>query len=218
MDEQGAGDAGVKAAFDLDLPLALWFYEEFIRKPHEEKRVLRQHFGFAGGRPGSSEDWELFAAILLKSGRNAASRYGHDLTGAEVKSARVGSSFEYQYHLNTGLAKLDAEHSIEHVFVSYDEDSLTVRVVSGVALQALFQAWREPLLKNYDAADSNRRQRFRKSIPYGVVAREGQVLLRLQKGQVVGPAPPTPEARAEAQARGQALLATVASEEPDPAS
>lgn len=103
----------------LELPLALWFYDEFIRKPYEQKRHLRQQFGFNEGRPGSSEDWELFAAILLRSGKNAGSKYGHDLLSTEVKSARIGSSFEYQYHLNTGLAKLDAEPTIDHLFVSY---------------------------------------------------------------------------------------------------
>ena len=191
----------------LDLPLALWFYEQFIRQLHEQKRHLRQHFGFAAGRPGTSDDWELFAAILLRSGRNTASKYGHDLTAAEVKSARVGSSFEYQYHLNTGVAKLNAEHTVDHVFVSYDDDGVTVRLVPGAALQPLFESWRAPLLSNYDSANPNRRQRFRKNVPYGLAVREGSVLVQIVEGRLTVPAEPTPQEREQARLRGQALLA-----------
>lgn len=191
---------------DFDLPLALWFYEEFIYKVHEQKKALRQHFGFSEGRLGSSEDWELFAAILLKSGRNPQSRYGHDLAGAEVKSAGLGSSFEYQYHLNTGIAKLDAEHTIDHIFVSYTDSSMIVRLVVGTALQPIFASWRAPLLANYDAANPSRRQRFRKNIPYGVVVREGRVLLHVQNGVLVEPNAPTPQEQVEARERGLALL------------
>lgn len=200
----------------LDLPLALWFYTTFIQQPYVQKRHLRRHFGFGGGRPGSSEDWELFAAILLRTGRNAASRYGHDLAAAEVKSARVGSSFEYQYHLNTGVAKLDAEHTIDHVFVSYDDSGVIVRLLAGAALRPIFESWRAPLLSNYDAGNPSRRQRFRKNIPYGMVAREGCVLLHLQDGQLIQPLPPTPLEQAEARARGEALLPRLPA--PDPAS
>lgn len=207
----------------LDISLALWFYEEFIATPHRQKRHLRRVYGFSGGRPSSSEDWELFAAILLKSSKNAETRYGHDLAAAEVKSARVGSSFEYQYHLNTGVAKLDAERTIDHVFVSYDDHSVTVRLIPGQTLQLIpgqtlqpiFESWREGLLSNYDATNPNRRQRFRKNIPYGVVMREGQILLRLEDGQLTQPALPTPQEQAQARARGEALLVSRA---PDPAS
>lgn len=203
------------SGLDLDFPLALWFYEEFIARPHQQKRAIRQAYGFSEGRPGSSEDWELFAAILLKSSKNTKTRYGHDLAAAEVKSARVGSSFEYQYHLNTGVAKLDAEHTIDHVFVSYDDHSVTVRLVSGAALKALFESWRESLLSNYDASNLNRRQRFRKNIPYGMVVREGQILLRIEDGQLTQPAPPTMQEQAQARVRGEALTVP---QVPDPAS
>ena len=201
-------------SLELDIPLALWFYEEFIARPHQQKRAIRQAYGFSEGRPGSSEDWELFAAILLKSSKNAETKYGHDLVAAEVKSARVGSSFEYQYHLNTGVAKLDAEHTIDHVFVSYDESSVTVRLISGQILQPIFESWREGLLSNYDASNPSRRQRFRKNIPHGVVIREGQILLRLEGDQLTQPLPPTPLEREQAWVRGAALLGLPA---PDPA-
>ncbi|GAA4006422.1 hypothetical protein GCM10022631_17320 [Deinococcus rubellus] len=143
---------------------------------------------------------------MLKSSKNTETKYGHDLAAAEVKSARVGSSFEYQYHLNTGVAKLDAEHTIAHVFVSYDDNTVTVRLVSGAALKPLFESWREGLLSNYDANNLNRRQRFRKNIPYGVVVREGQILLCLEDGQLTQPVPPTVQEQAQARARGEALL------------
>lgn len=192
---------------ELDLPLALWFYNEYIRKPYEQKRPLRRQFGFSEGRPGTSDDWELFAAILLRSGRNAGSRYGHDLAEAEVKSARVGSAFEYQYHLNTGTAKLDAEHTIDHIFVSYDDGGVTVRRVHGEVLREIFESWREPLLNNYDATNPARRQRFRRNITYGTVVRQGTVLLQIQDGVLLTPTAPTPQALAKAQARGEALVA-----------
>lgn len=136
----------------------------------------------------------------------AETKYGHDLAAAEVKSARVGSSFEYQYHLKTGVAKLDAEHTIDHVFVSYDDNSITVRLVSGAALKPISESWREGLMSNYDANNPNRRQRFRKNISHGTVMREGQILLRLEDGQLTQPAPPTLQELAQARARGEALL------------
>lgn len=142
----------------------------------------------------------------MRSGRNTASLYGHDLAEAEVKSARVGSSFEYQYHLNTGLAKLDAEHTIDHVFISYDDDGVILRRVKGEALKDVFASWRAPLLANYEPDNPARRQRFRRNVTYARVVREGEILLHIRNGELVTPDAPTPQEQAEAQARGEALI------------
>ena len=53
--------------------------------------------------------WELFGSIL--TGKKGTAGYGADLDGIEIKSAIAGSSFEYQYHLHTGLAKLKEDQT-----------------------------------------------------------------------------------------------------------
>ena len=48
-----------------------------------------------------SSDWEVFASMLVKDlGRKFGA--GIDLANYEVKSAKQGASYEYQYHKNTG--------------------------------------------------------------------------------------------------------------------
>ena len=84
----------------LEVEGAMRFYLEYILGPVQDKEDVRREYGFSGGALVSPNDWELFAAILIRQ-RKSMERYGHDLAGAEVKSAKLGGGFEYQYHLKT---------------------------------------------------------------------------------------------------------------------
>lgn len=179
----------------LEADQALSFYQRYILLPVREKDVIRQFYGFTGGALVSPNDWELFAAILI-SARRAEGRYGHDLSAAEVKSAKTPGSFEYQYHLNTGLAKLEGDLRIDHLFISYsaDYETVSVRVVIADALRGYFESWRPHLLANYASRTQSvneGKQRFRRSIPYGVVHSQGRLILSIEHGELVSvdPAP-----------------------------
>ena len=165
---------------------AFSFYSTHI---YDEAKIslLREHkLKIAGSVP--SVMWELFGAIL--TGRSGAGTTGADLNGWEVKSAKEGSSFEYQYHLNTGAEKLKEDCLVNHLFCSYSETykDVVVRTIKGDDLTAsFFKAWEPDYLKNYDASasKSERRQRFRKNISSGYVVTHGQVILKIKDGLVV---------------------------------
>lgn len=131
--------------------------------------------------------WELFGSIL--TGKMGAGNIGADLHGWEVKSSTIGSSYEYQYHLNTGLQKLNEDCVVNHLFCSYSRDYsvVEVRVIAGEDLADIyFKDWEIGYLKNYDRdADSNsRRQRYRKAIPFGYVKKEGEMILKIENGEI----------------------------------
>jgi hypothetical protein len=160
---------------------------EFYRKHilNEEKLKLLKEFEFRTNGAVSSQDWELFAAIL--SNKKATAGYGADLPGLEVKSAKDGNSFEYQYHKNAGLEKLEEDMEVEHLFISYSASYLdvTVRLVQPSILIPTFKSWKPLLEKNYDS--SSGKQRFRRSISFKVVSESGQVVMKISDGKLVKP-------------------------------
>jgi hypothetical protein len=165
---------------------AFSFYSQYILSPVREKDQLRQAYGFSGGALVSPGDWELFAAILIRA-HKSQQRYGHDLSEAEVKSAKVPGSFEYQYHLNTGLKKLEGDKHIDHLFISYsaDYEHVFVRVMTAEQLRSYFEDWSPKLLENYASrrdANTDGKQRFRRNIPYGVVRKSGRLILTIEGG------------------------------------
>jgi hypothetical protein len=173
----------------LEVDGAMRFYLEYILGPVEDKEDIRREYGFSGGALVSPNDWELFAAILIRQ-RKSTERYGHDLAGAEVKSAKLGGGFEYQYHLKTGEQKLENDPLVDHVFIVYSEDYLdvTVVVVPGHTLRDKFDAWKPQLQANYasrrDDLDGAGKQRFRRSINHATVVERGQVILEIRNGQL----------------------------------
>ncbi len=149
----------------------------------EKFNLLKSHgLKVAGSVP--SVLWELFASIL--TGRNGSGVTGADLVGWEVKSAKIGSSFEYQYHLNTGHDKLLEDSTVNHLFCSYSETykDVYVRIIRGSQLSPLyFQRWTPEYNLNYSEIDSNRRrQRFRRSIPYNRITQLGTLALAIEDG------------------------------------
>lgn len=160
---------------------AFEFYRKFIYNV-EHQAILAQHnFHVAGSVP--SVNWEVFAAIL--TGDEGKDGYGSDLNNHEVKSSVGRSSFEYQYHLNGGKTKLKDDMEVNHIFISYSPDykDVEVRLVAGKLLQPIFESWLPGLIENYEGP--NRRQRYRKSIPYGAVEGSGLLILKTKDGGLI---------------------------------
>ncbi|MGO0307974.1 hypothetical protein ACTL6P_15480 [Endozoicomonas acroporae] len=164
---------------------AYQFYSRHIFD-REKIQLLRSHnLKVAGSVP--SVLWELFGALL--TGRSGAGTTGADLLGWEVKSAKSGGSYEYQYHLNTGEAKLQEDCIVNHLFCTYSDtyDDVTVKVLTGASLaNNHFNVWLPLYRANYDrSADAQaRRQRFRKSISFGYVRDHGELVLQITGGVI----------------------------------
>lgn len=163
------------------------FYSKHIYDEEKIQLLQKYNLKIAGSVP--SVIWELFGAILTGRLGTGASA-GADLHGWEVKSAKERGSFEYQYHLNTGAAKLKEDCLVNHLFCTYSETykDVVVRVIEGEHLAGLFfKAWEPDYHKNYDvsAPANSRRQRYRKNIPAGYIETHGHVILRIKNGVIV---------------------------------
>ena len=176
----------------LNFQLAFDFYLQHINR-YDFFSLLEQHnLKRAGSIPSIA--WELFGSIL--TGRKGSIGYGADLEGVEIKSAVKGGSFEYQYHLNTGLLKLKEDQRVDHYFCSYDTayQSFKVYYFSGEILaKEFFRSWIPLYQKNYQSGgkvrmpSAQRRQRFRKSIPFGFVSKNGVLVMEIKDGQMIFP-------------------------------
>ena len=175
----------------LHFDKAFEFYQEHINRV-EFFRLLKEHnLKTSGSVP--SITWELFGSIL--TGKNGSSGYGADLDGVEIKSAIERSSFEYQYHLHGGLAKLEEDEIVDHFFCSYAPDYQSFRVyfVPGKILAPdHFQKWIPQYMRNYGhektpslTPASARLQRFRRSIAYGFVRANGYLVMEVADGKLI---------------------------------
>jgi len=164
-----------------NLESAFDFYRRFIYNEELQVILAKHNFHSAGSVP--SKIWEVFAAIL--TGDEGKGGYGSDLTNHEVKSAKNGASFEYQYHLKAGKVKLEEDMTVNHIFISYSPDykDVVVRLVEGSKLKEKFEEWRPGLIKNYDGPKP--KQRYRKNISYGFVKANGVLILKTQDGDLV---------------------------------
>lgn len=165
----------------LNISDAYDFYRKFIFNI-EHQLILTEH-GFRVAGSIASVNWEVFASIL--TGDRGKIGYGSDLDHFEVKSSVNKSSFEYQYHLNGGKTKLRDDMEVSHVFVSYSSDyrDIEVRIVEGKILKPIFESWLPGLIENYEG--SVRKQRYRKSIPYGFVVANSKVVLKTLNGELI---------------------------------
>ncbi|MCD9530676.1 hypothetical protein [Photobacterium carnosum] len=146
----------------------------------EKVRLLKENNLKVAGHV-HSVIWELFAAIL--TGRKAEGITGADLLGWEVKSAKDGGSFEYQYHRNSYLSKLDEDCKVNHLYCSYGTDysSLEVRAMRGDELNGEMSDWKALCIENYNQG----KLRFRKSINYGYVKQHGLLVLTICQSELV---------------------------------
>lgn len=164
-------------------------YQFYTRHIYDEEkiRLLNLHKLKVAGSV-SSVLWELFGALLTE--RSGISSIGADLQGWEVKSAKAGGSYEYQYHLNTGASKLKEDCDVNHLFCIYSETykDVIVKTIQGKDLAVdFFEIWEPQYTKNYDISiDKNqRRQRFRRSIPSGYVKNNGVLVMEIKDGKLV---------------------------------
>ena len=138
-------------------------------------KTYRQH-GFSLNGMISSNDWEVFAAILFDETKKAS---GSDLQNYEVKSAGEGGSFEYQYHKKSGLNKIKEDKRVKHVFITYSKEykNISVRIIEGKQLtEKFFDVWEKGIKPNY-ATGSNKR--YRKRISSGFVKKHGRLILEI---------------------------------------
>ena len=176
----------------LHFQAAFEFYQKHINRTDFFQLLTSRNLKTSGSVPSIA--WELFGSIL--TGKKGKPGYGADLDGVEIKSAIDGSSFEYQYHLNTGLEKLKEDQSVDHYFCSYTPDyqSFEVYFMSGKNLAPYLTKWIPEYLKNYNKIEgassldaSARRQRFRRSVPYGWVAKNGRLVMKVEGGKLIFP-------------------------------
>ena len=168
----------------LHIQEAYSFYKKFILDYARDKADIYEKYGFNLEGSVGSKDWEVFAAVLL--GDRAKPGNGADLMNHEVKSAFLGNSFEYQYHKNRGLEKLEEDKAVDHIFVARGSDYADVYVwfVNRRHLIPIFDSWLPELSQNYLGGT---RQRFRRSVSYAFVTTRGELLLEIRAGRLVYP-------------------------------
>lgn len=167
---------------ELDFEEALMFFHAYMYGPLQGKLRLYAARGVRPAGTALSSDWEVFASILVKDlGHKLAA--GIDLTHNEVKSATAQGSYEYQYHKVTGREKLAHDMNVGHLFFEHANNLRTVnlRWVHGSQLRdEFFEKWLEEFPDPYQ-------QRYRKSIPFKWVEKNGILIMTLTDGEVTYP-------------------------------
>jgi hypothetical protein len=157
------------------------FFHAYMYGPLQGKLRLYGARAIPPGSVAMSSDWEVFASILVNDmGRKLGP--GIDLTNHEVKSAKRGGSYEYQYHKIGGREKLARDMEVGHLFFDYFDNLKEVDLwyAHGSALKSFFEKW---LLEYPDPYQ----QRYRRSIPNGWVKKNGILLMTIKDGEVVYP-------------------------------
>lgn len=164
----------------LNVQDAYEFYEEHIY--NEDLMGRYQDHDISPTGTVSSKKWELLGAIL--TGNNASEGYGADLEGVEVKSSSQGS-FEYQYHLNGGIKKLQEDQEVDHYFVVYDNDYSDVEVwaIDGESIADKFQEWIPEYKKAYEDDEPNNRYRRTFTLNF-VKSRGGELIMKIVDGDL----------------------------------
>ncbi len=157
------------------------FFHAYMYGPIQGKLRLYGARKIPQGSVAMSSDWEVFASMLVNDlGRKFGA--GIDLANYEVKSAKRGGSYEYQYHKNTGLDKLAKDLDVGHLFFDYFDNlkEVDLRYLHGSQLTEFFGKWRSDYPDPYP-------QRYRKNVPYGFVKQQGTLLMTLKDGEVIFP-------------------------------
>lgn len=172
---------------NLDVDKALIFFHAYMYGPLQGKLRLYKDRDIAPHLAASS-DWEVFASILVRDAGTRTQK-GLDLQGYEVKSAKWGSGFEYQYHRKSWKQKMQEDRAAGHIFISHKQNLryVEIRHVEGSLISEEFiDEWEEnePYTNAPNPNAPNPRQRYRKSIPFKWVIDHGILVLRLKKGEV----------------------------------
>ena len=167
---------------NLDFEKSLMFFHAYMYGPLQGKLRLYGAREIPPGSVAMSSDWEVFASMLVNDlGRKFGA--GIDLSNYEVKSAKRTSSYEYQYHKDSGREKLVKDMEVGHLFFDYHDNlkDVDLRFLSGAVLrEPYFEKWLEAFPDPY-------RQRYRKSIPYTFVKKNGMLLMTIKDGEVTHP-------------------------------
>jgi hypothetical protein len=165
----------------LDFEKALMFFHAYMYGPLQGKLRLyaARHVRSTGA--AMSSDWEVFASMLVRDpGQKLAA--GIDLSNHEVKSAVANGSYEYQYHKDTGKKKLAHDMKVGHLFFEHADNLrlVNLRYAHGSQMKGFFQKWLAEYPDPY-------RQRYRRSIPFGWVKKNGTLLMTITNGEVTFP-------------------------------
>lgn len=166
---------------DLDFEKSMMFFHAYMYGPLQGKLRLYGARDIPAGSVAMSSDWEVFASMLVKDmGRKFGP--GIDLANFEVKSALRGGSYEYQYHKIEGRNKLVKDMHVGHLFFDYYDNlrEVDLRYAHGSQMNSYFEKWLMEFPEPYQ-------QRYRKSIPYGWVKKNGILLMTIKDGEVVFP-------------------------------
>jgi hypothetical protein len=166
---------------ELDFEKALMFFHAYMYGPLQGKLRIYAARNVRSAATTMSSDWEVFASMLVNDlGRKLAG--GIDLSNHEVKSAVEGSSYEYQYHKHTGKDKLASDLTSGHLFFSHADNlrRVNLRYAHGKQMDEFFAKWLAEYPDPYP-------QRYRKSVPFGWVNKNGLLLMTLIDGEVTFP-------------------------------
>ena len=171
----------IEVPTNLDFEKSLMFFHAYMYGPLQGKLRLYKTRAIPAGSIAMSSDWEVFASMLVNDlGRKFGP--GIDLTNYEVKSAKRGSSYEYQYHKDTGRQKLQRDVEVGHLFFDYANNlsDVDLRFGHGSQMREHFDKWLAEFPDPYQ-------QRYRKNIPYKWVVNNGILLMTLTDGEVTYP-------------------------------
>lgn len=162
----------------LELEKSLMFFHAYLFGPLQGKLRFYISRNIRVGSVITPSDWEVLASLLVQdSGLKGTS--GTDLKDYEVKSAIDDGAYEYQYHKETGLQKLNTDMQVGHLFFNHSDylSNVELRYVhGGTASKEHFSDWLANFPDPYP-------QRYRKSIPLKWVKENGVLLLRLKDGE-----------------------------------
>jgi hypothetical protein len=164
----------------LELNESLKFFDEFMHAPLQGKRRIYEARGIRLGTAVAASDWEVLASLLVGSKGNGGVS-GVDLGEFEVKSAMNGGGYEYQYHKDTGVEKLNKDAVVGHLFFNHSNflNNVELRYVHGSEAQAEhFSIWSTNYPNPYP-------QRYRNSISFGWVKKHAKLLLSINNGKLV---------------------------------
>lgn len=152
------------------------FFRDYMYRPLQGKHAIYEARGIRLGSAVTPSDWEVFASLLVDAKGNGKVS-GIDLGEFEVKSGINDASYEYQYHKETGKAKLLGDMKAGHLFFNHSNflNRVELRYLDGQRAKVYFNKW----LKNYPKPYP---QRYRNSLPFGWVTENATTLLTINDG------------------------------------
>lgn len=128
------------------------------------------------------KDWEILGSLLVDE--HAKRGVHSDTDKVEIKSAVMGSGFEYQYCRESGLEKHDHDMSIDHLMISYSKDYRTIegRLLLQEDAQSMINPWRDKIIKCYKIAQP--KLRCRCSLTYKKIVNRGKLVFHIVNGEL----------------------------------